>query len=851
LLTIVKGRAAEPATRPTSADQSVPALIDRLADPDPTQRDQAAKALWSMGHPVESALRKAADDPNPEIARRAKAILRDFTYGLYPDAPHEVFNLLDQYRKGDPQEKRASVLGLGTAGIPGIRVLLRLREDERDPNWKLLISQVLTPREHEVSVLMLAEGQAADVEQMLERSAFDSPIAAQDYAALLQSNGKLNSVLAKMKSEPLTDRSAPVLVALARAAGDLATARMAAEKSADPDLLDSILIEQSDWAALAARLAGGGGKLQPAERLGYLCAYYRLAGDNKNAQAVAEQIIQRAATSPQDYSACAENLFLNDRPDQAIAVLTRHNDFLQLTNFLAARLQFPEALNLPRQAAQGQPADALQVKARTVGTLFFLGENDRAKNLMDQVVAENRLRNDFETWVSLVEGVREAGRKADADAFAVEALEKATRDTRLLPLFDKLRIGDDADAVPWWQFFRQQYHDQSAAQNLKRLHTLFDGKPSSAELAQLSEQARKYAAELPFAERSAWEQTVADTFTAAGRNELASGWIERLEGGGGPALVHAGDWRADHKDWAAAARDYDRAWEHDRTKADALFLRGWAISRSGQANEGNRIMEQARQLPLGSEGGRFELFEAMIRHQLKDDARKQLELILQVGALRAWEHYEALRRSADLLAEDGRHLLAADRWDKAFLRNLSNDIYFSEPWANVIVPSLIHKTRALGLIKAGRIEQALVDAKIAMREAPGDADALIELVNALDAAGDRPQADEFYADHTAQYRELIKTYPNSGPLHNQLAWAEAMCHRELDDALVNARRAVELEPASTASMDTLAEVYFARRDPASAAAEMQKCVELEPRVERHRKQLARFQAATTQPATKP
>ena len=850
LLLIRAGHGVEPDSRPTPGDPSIPSLIDRLADPDPGQRDRAAKALWSMGHPAEAALRTAADDPNPEIARRAKAILRDFTYGLYPDAPHEVFTLLDQYRKGDPQEKRAAVLGLSSAGIPGVRVLLRLREDERDPNWRLLISQVLTPREHEVSVLMLVQGQAADVEQMLEHSAFDSPVAAQDYAALLLFNGKLNQALTRMKGE-LTERSAPVVVALARAAGDLAAARTAAEKSGDPDLLDSILLEQDDWAALARRLAGGAGKFQPAERLGYLCAYYRLAGDDRNARAFAEQIVQRAGGSPQDYGSCAENLFLNDRPDQAIAVLTQHNDFLALTNYLAARLQFREALDLPRQAAQGQAADGLQVRARTVGTLFFLGQNGQARNLASQVVAENHLRNDFDAWVSLAGSFREAQMRADADAIAAEALEKAARDTRLAPLFDKLQMGDDAAAVSWWQFFHQQYRDEPAAQNLKRLHALFDAKLSGPELEKLSEQARRYAVDLPFAEREGWGQTAADTFSAAGRDDLASAWIERLEGGSVASLVHAGDWRADHKQWAAAARDYDRAWEHDRTKADALYLRGWALSQAGQSDEGARLMEQARELPLGSEGGRFELFEAMARHKLSDEARKQLELILQVGAMRAWEHYEALRRSADLLAEEGNYLLAAGRWDKAFLRNFSNDIYFNEPWANVIVPSLIHKARALGLIKAGKIGQGLGDAKIAMQEAPGDADALIDLVNALDDAGDRPRADKFYADQTAQYRELIKTYPNSGPLHNQLAWAEVMCHRELDDALVNARRAVELEPASTASMDTLAEVYFARRDPALAAAQMQKCVELEPRVERHHKQLARFQAATTQPAAKP
>jgi hypothetical protein len=840
-------RADQADTRPAASDESINALIDRLADPDPTQRDAAAKSLWSLGHPAEPALRKAAAEGNPEIARRSKAILRDFTYGLYPDAPHEIFTLLDQYRKGDAQEKRAAVLGLGGAGVPGIRVLLKLREDERDANWKGLILQILTPHEHDVSAVMLADGQDADVEQMLERSAFDSPIAAQDYAALLLFNGKLKDALANLRAQPITDRSAPVLAALARAAGDSATARAAAEKSSNPDLLDAILTEQGDWAALAAGLVQGGQRLQPAEQLGYLCAYYRLAGDQKNADAMAAHIVDRAASAPQDYEPCAENLFLNDHTDQALTVLAQHDDYLQLTNYYAPRLQFVEALSLPRQAEQGQAATALLVKARTIGTLLFLGQKQQAREMINDVVAENRIRNDFEAWAALIDSVREAGMTHEADQFASLALEKATRESPLALIFNKLRLGDDTATVEWWQFFRQQNHDEPVADSLHRLRSLFDGSMPGADLEKLSEMARRYAVDLPVAERAAFEQTAADTLAADGRDDLASKWIDRLEGAGIAELIHAGDYRAAHKDWAAAARDYERAWEHDRTKAEALYLRGWALAQGGQAKEAESLMQRARELPLGKEDIRFELAESLARHQLKDEARKQLELILKVGAPRSWERNEALRRTAEDLAAEGDYQTAAERWDRAFLQNLSTNISFSEPWANVIVPSLVHKTRALGLIKKGQIDGALVQANLSLSEAPGDADAVIELVNALDAAGHRPEADAFYAAHTAEYRKLIETYPNSGPLHNQLAWAQVMCHRELDEAMTNGKRAVELEPTSTASMDTLAEVYFAHHDPAAAAAEMQKCVQLEPRVARHRQQLTRFQAATTQP----
>jgi tetratricopeptide (TPR) repeat protein len=842
------------ASATTQTSESIAALIAGLGDPDPEAREHASKAVWALGRQAEPALQAAAKGRNPEIARRARAILRDFDYGLYPDAPHEVFVLLEEYRKGTPQEKRAAVMQLAGQGVPGLRVLLKLREDERDPNWKLMISQSLSPREHEVSVLMLANGQAAEVERMLERSAVDSPVAAQDYAALLYFKGTLKQTLATLKSQPITPENAVMRVALARAAGDAPAAREAAEKSGNDDLLDAVLVEQGDWKTLADRVTAEPRQLLPAERFAFQCAYARLSGDKKTADAAAEHLADRARMAPQDYPPVMEDLFLNDYPDAAMKVILQQHDYLLASEFLATRLQFKEALDLPRLAAQNQPAEALQVKARTVGTLYFLGETDEAQKMMDEVIAENSLRHDFGTWASLVEAAREAGLKDRADDIAARALATATQQEPVALVFDKLRLGSDngATATRWWQFLARDAKEKPAAERLHRLRAIMGTTLPSSEWDSISNSARRFGAEMAVVERAAWQQTVIDALVAAGRLDLANQWIARLEDSGASgSLVYAGDYHAQQKDWPAAAHDYSQAWEHDRTRADALFLWGWALVQSGDAKQGAELMARGRELPLGNETGRFELAQAMARHNLKDEATKQYELILTLTEPRSWERNEALRRTAEDLAMAGDDLAAADRWDKAFLQNLTNLLSFNEPWANVVVPALIHKTRALGLIKANRVEAALNETRIALDETPADADALIDIVNALDCTGHHKEANALYATQTAVYRKLIETYPKSGPLHNQLAWSQVMCHRELDDALKNGRRAVELEPFSTASRDTLAEVYFARGDAAAAAAQMQKCVELEPTVPRHRHQLARFRAAETQPTTRP
>ncbi len=161
---------SQPSSQPAD-DTKVSALIEELNDPDPAVRDQATKSLWSHGRSITSTLRAAAASGPPEVARRARSILRDFMYGLYPDTPKEIFNLLDQYRTGDLGQKQTAIWMLNSRGIAGLRVLLKLQADERDEELKKMIARVLEPLAHDVAVMLIAEGETAAAEQNLGSAA--------------------------------------------------------------------------------------------------------------------------------------------------------------------------------------------------------------------------------------------------------------------------------------------------------------------------------------------------------------------------------------------------------------------------------------------------------------------------------------------------------------------------------------------------------------------------------------------------------------------------------------------------------------------------------------------------------
>jgi tetratricopeptide (TPR) repeat protein len=853
MVVIARAQSTQP-----SSDAIVANLIRQLNDPDPQLREQATKELWTRGRSIEPALVAAAKGGPPEVVRRAKSILRDFAFGLYPDTPKDIFNLVAQYRDGDLGQKQTAIWMLNSHGMPGLRVLLRLHEQERAPELKTVYDQVLDSRRHDVATLLMADGDEAAVERILEDAINGqlpgARVALQDYTAFVYLNGKLPAKLDQLKGEALTPRNAGLHVALARAAGDLASARTAAEKLPEPESLDAILVEQGDWPALARRMDLNMERLEPSERLGYLCAYYRLAGDEPNVRKTAEKLVELADQAPQDHTFCAENLFLNGLPDQAESILLSHRDYVAASNYLASRLEFKKAIELPDLAQRDEPAKVLQVKARTVEALHFVGQTTRAKQLLADAAAENQFRNDLSTWTSLIEAAQQLGERGLADEYAAAALSRANQHEPIAAIFEKRHMGDGQDAALWWQLLRRESKMEPPAQTLRRLQEIFEGSVKGLSLKRLAQAAEKFTADLSPVDQENWRQTVARTFAQTGQTDLAEQWYSDLVKTSNNAriLIDAGDFEVSRSNWPAAASDYATACERDPGNATALYLRGWALTQSGHTDEGRHLMESADRLPLGSESARHDLYETMKRHKLTADAQREIKLILTITAIRSWERNEALRESAEQAAARGDFLTAAELWERAFLANFSNSISFVEPWANIVVPALVHKTRALGLIQSGQIDAALKEARSTLHEVPADADALIELVNALDKSGHKAEADSLYQEQTTIYRQLTADYPKSGPAHNQLAWAQVMCHRELDDALKNAKRAVELEPTSTASLDTLAEVYFARGDAQDAVAQMRRCVELEPKVQRHRQQLERFSkaiGAASQPAS--
>jgi tetratricopeptide (TPR) repeat protein len=127
----------------------------------------------------------------------------------------------------------------------------------------------------------------------------------------------------------------------------------------------------------------------------------------------------------------------------------------------------------------------------------------------------------------------------------------------------------------------------------------------------------------------------------------------------------------------------------------------------------------------------------------------------------------------------------------------------------------------------------------AARLEPGHIQIPIDIIPEADKNFDKATVDKWFDLFWNKMKLQIDEFPNDAMTLNNVAWMASQCNRRLDEAILLSRRAVELRPVPT-YMDTLADLEFRVGNVEKAIELSQKCREMEPRDEQHKKQLKRF-----------
>jgi tetratricopeptide (TPR) repeat protein len=273
-----------------------------------------------------------------------------------------------------------------------------------------------------------------------------------------------------------------------------------------------------------------------------------------------------------------------------------------------------------------------------------------------------------------------------------------------------------------------------------------------------------------------------------------------------------------------------------------LYLQGWALTRAGRAKEGQALTDLAHWLPLGSQFQRALFAEELTKRDQLDAARRERDLVLRVGWYRMWYVGNVLNYVARDAVARKDYARAAAFYERGVVGCLRVGSQFVDASAYLIVPQLVHQYRARAHLAAGKVGEALAEAKVCLDLVPGNIDLAVQLVPELDKAGRKADGDALYEKAAAVHKALCTDYPKGAFAHNSVAWLAACCRRDLDVALEHAKKATDLAPQTAGYLDTLAEVYFQRGDTAKAIECMKKCRTMDPHKAYFTKQLKRFEA---------
>ena len=192
---------------------------------------------------------------------------------------------------------------------------------------------------------------------------------------------------------------------------------------------------------------------------------------------------------------------------------------------------------------------------------------------------------------------------------------------------------------------------------------------------------------------------------------------------------------------------------------------------AGKIDAGKKRIEQAHWLPLGNvepsstQGPlRSKFADALARRGETEALRRENDLLLKLSKPNSFDYGKALRRAGFAAAQRKDLLRSADLQERATLHCLRSDVSFLMQSANVVVPAMLCRQRAVGLLAAGKTREALEMVALCQEYMPANVDVVVQMTPELDRLGQKKEAGELFARTIAIYEKLCREHPNcAGP----------------------------------------------------------------------------------------
>lgn len=706
---------------------------------------------------------------------------------------------------------------------------------------------------------------------------------------------------ARKAGGPRGDAAATALVVLYRVAGDTAKAKTLARELYDTGKLrppedynsrtppagmyEALLEDLGAWADLATLP-----RPKPVNSDDGLNAFrLRLAGKVKEANEILDR--QKDADGSDSIfgmvDAATLALMLNERPLDGIDRLKVRGIAPHIVaDVLASRLEFKEAFQLLADGKKVDDASALdlaylrQLYASRRGRLLAqLGKRDAAAQVFAQVDEQLSAMEEYQANTAVTQLVKAEVRSGRHDLACehfgkqiarLEALGgqwSATSQDPFEVIFDL-----DADAAKfWWRALRQaKLADETPGATMQLVRKLLIGKATKAELERALKAADREQPSAGSAEGQYRAMAIAAALRANGRADDAIAELVKAADFIGKGVlqrpprpeqrqprssrawvfgvdeqfrfwVELGDLLTEQGRHREAANWLERGWRAYPDNPLLLYLSGRSLLAVGEDAEGKRRIEVSHWVALGNARIRGRFLEELANRKQLADAKKERDLVRLVGwvsELYIGNVWNQVARVSTLVKDFD---VAADANRRALQYLLRQDgVSYVEGYAYLTVPQSQKVYAARTSLAAGRVDEAVALAKESLAVMPGNLDLVLGLVPELDKRGHKKEADELFRQVWDVYAKQIQENPDSGWARYSAAWLASGCRRELDAALVHAKKALELDPDLRAHKEALAEVHFRKGDRDKAMSLMQELVTADRRNFHYKRQLERY-----------
>lgn len=897
----VAAQGAIDAPRPGTENSPAPvaALIARLADENFGTREAATRQLWEVGEAAVPALRDAALGSNPEVAYRARDVLRKLALFITPGTDAAIIALVERYQQAGDAAKPELLNRLRIKRA--YRQILRLHATET--NSSLAAEQL--PMVEAVALTAAREallsGRTAEAKSLLE-IAPPSDAGLLALATFHRANGTLAQEL-ELAKDSVAKGAAAWRLALLRAKGDAAAAfteAVAANKPGVAALMAALQGDPLPWlefgnpkgstiSDLYTPLAIKRWQGAPLTKSDFSAISNRFNSRSENARlrafkaayALGEPALAESAVTKLDPFGAFSIFDSEERVDDALKAIGLNPATPDFTKLCASR--FASLLNDPDEA--GKAIDELAAIAMFLENRGLDSELKAAFDTPMTQLADRQVDAFSELLDSMTGRGRPLGR---AHGGATSLVQRVARtwagddDERwehvLVGIF-----GDNPETIPCWSWLGTLHPEADRAARFSGMMALA-GLGSDPDGCR-GEWLQRIRRNLEQAEPAVRAEGLNHLIFLLGdepdvdsqlaiidlRNLDQKAEAAEPEGGDEPAADPVADPFADDGDGLVERDPFDR-----ETARSMLYLAG-----------GNR-WQQAAEIALrllaqnhGRAGTRADLhaYAAACFRRAGDEAQaaehdawvEQLALGDAMLALRIaggyafgddyeraslWQRRAAFEvapeplRMADVFNAYATDAIAAGNWPQAAAASeIVSQIYAGVEFGGIPLLPVLRRFRqqadlahALALLPTER-ERAVAMLASCHALSPCDASLADNFFPAVRAAGLVSEHDAWFAISWKQIQAVIKRFPQGYNTLNSAAWLASRAARNLDVAETDLKRALAIYPRQGAFLDTMAEIQFARGRREEAVNWSLQSVNAMPNDGAIRRQYHRFRSA--------